>query len=349
MARRPSWLFAAVLALAVVPAPLLPSPAGAEVTTGGSPWSASGGSGVTWSLSGSVGQLQGTAYERVYAYPNGEKYKVSELKWDLKDVTLAGLEGSVGLGDAVRLNLGWWGAVSHGSGGMVDRDWLYADVLSGSTPPSLVTDDAWTDQSVHPNTSVDHASMVDLNLAVRAFAWGPLRVIGILGYRNDVFRWTAREGTFVYSVHGFRDTSGNFATLFGPDVVTIQYEQKYQMPYAGLDLAGDWGAFRLEGHVLGGPVTAEDHDYHALRATTFDGHFGGGTFVGAGARATYFFTARFFASLGVEYQRIDEMVGNVVASGPNPDGIGTFTIEEPDGGSVELSTVAGFGSLGYRF
>jgi outer membrane protease len=294
---------------------------------------------VAFSFSASIGQVGGTAYERVYA-PSVRDFKVSELKWDLENVTMAGVQGRAEFGGRFRVNLGYWGAVSEGDGSMVDRDWLFLDADS---------EDEWTLESRHPDTTLDSGSMLDLNLDVRAFSMGALSVSGILGYKRDEWKWSARGGDYNYTwdYNGDGEITGDEYRRGGsfPDgKLVIEYRQQYEVPYLGLGCEGTWGPVRVQGHVLYSPwVSAEDHDYHPLRDTTFAGDFSGGDWFGADLSATWLFAARWYATAGVEYQKFDEIIGDVTESSPE----GRFVYG--DSGGMELETVMLLLGAGFRF
>jgi plasminogen activator len=134
---------------------------------------------------------------------------------------------------------------------------------------------------------------------------------------------------------------------FPDDRLVIEYEQEYTMPYLGIGCEGTWGFLNLRGHLLYSPwVSGEDHDYHALRNMHFDGDFEDGDWFGAGASASWFFLPRWYATLSVDYQKFDEIIGDVTVSGEElPQGPGVAA----DGGSVELETVMLLFGVGYRF
>jgi plasminogen activator len=296
--------------------------------------------GFTLTLGASFGQLAGTAYERVYA-PEIREFKVSELKWDLKDVAMGGVQGTLGFGSRFRLNLGYWIPLNEGSGEMVDTDWEFLNTTS---------EDQWTKQSRHPDTAVDSGSVLDINLDYRVYTAGSFSVSGILGYRRNEWEWSSRGGSFVYSwdlnndgfitPDEFRVDQGSF-----PDgQLVITYRQQYEVPYLGLGLDGAFGPVEVQGHLLYSPwVSAEDHDVHVLRDTTFDGDFSGGSWFGLGVSARWFFLPRWYATLGVEYEKYDEIVGTVTQAGPE----GRFVFD--GGGSVEPETVLLLFGAGVRF
>ena len=68
-------------------------------------------------IRGSAGALWGEANERVYEEVNGRRYKLSELNWDLKGLSMGGAVGSVCLFQRLRVNAGVWLPMNKGAGG----------------------------------------------------------------------------------------------------------------------------------------------------------------------------------------------------------------------------------------
>jgi len=329
------------LTLAAALVAFAPAPARAMHATGqpgsGSLQTTAGG--FSFALGTSVGLVEGTASELAFYYPppSGRKFKLSELTWDLKDVVMAGVQGSVGYSRWLRLNLGLWSALNEGNGAMVDRDWAYAPSVAAFLEPN---DQNWTHESQHPDTSLDKGIIVDTNANLMALQAGPFSLHGILGLKYDTWEWSARGGTYVYSSEGFRDTTGAFPA--GQKV--ISYEQQYLIPYLGVGANLTWPGFQVESHLLYGPaVSASDSDYHVLRDVHFEGAFSGGTYVGVGLDATWSFARHWSATLGVEYQSISEFTGDVTVSGG--EGYGKF----PGGGGIAMSATSFSLGAGYRF
>jgi len=329
------------LALAAVLAAFAPAPARA-MHAAGQPGPGSlqaTAAGFSFSLGNSVGLVEGVARELVFYYPRGKKLKLSELTWDLKDVVLAGVHGSVGYGRRLRLNIGVWSALTEGNGTMVDRDWWYEPETAAFLEPN---DRNWTHESRHPDTSLDKGTIIDLNLSVLALPAGPFSLRGIVGYKNDAWHWSARGGTYTYSWEypGARDSTGTLPA--GQEVIT--YEQKYSIPYIGIHASWVRPSFRLESRLLFSPlVSVSDTDDHVLRGVLFEGDFSKGTYVGLGLNATWAFATHWAATLGVEYQTIPEIVGDFTKSGA--DGYGVYR----GGGGVAMSAVLVNLGAGYLF
>ena len=329
------------LFLAALVATALPGPAGAQSPSIMMPAETQAQmGGVTFTLGASVGLVDGTAYERVYA-PEVREFKVSELKWDIKDVVMAGFQGAVDYRGVFRVSLDYRSAMTDDGGEMVDRDWLLRTSNS---------DDQWTHESRHPDTTVDSGSVFDASVDVRAYSAGSFSLRGILGYRLEEWEWSARGGTYTYTWDanddGFitQDEYRAYRGSFPDGQLVITYRQEYKMPYLGLGCEGAWGPVRVQGRLLYSPwVSAEDHDYHALRDMTFDGTFSDGEWFGASLAGRWSFLPRWYATAGVEYQQYSEVIGDVTAYGSEGGGY----LE--DGGGMELETVTLQLGAGFRF
>lgn len=310
------------------------------------PWSPrAGGEGASFSLDASVGWLGGTATELAFDYPRGEKFKISELTWDFSEVAVAGVQGSIGFGQRFVASFGAWRALDQGDGMMVDRDWMYSYAIEkGYVDAADVTDEDWTHESRHPQTTLDDATLLDLNLAILAWRAGPFSVGGVVGYSADVWQWSARGGTYVYSVNAFRDRTGEFKGADGRNLRVIDYEQRWGLPYVGVTAAWQGAALQVEGHVLASTlVHATDTDYHVLRDTTFEGEFDGGRFFGFGFAASWNFPPRWRATLAAEYRIIDEITGEVTVIAP--EGRAVYG----GGGGVALEAAMVTLAAGYLF
>lgn len=342
MKARSNWFPVTALALAAFLATFATVPARAvSARVRADPWSEtrSKAGGVSFSIDASLGVLEGTASELVYDYPAGNKFKISELTWDLKDVVMAGVEGSVGFGRRFRLNVGVKSALAGGEGLMVDRDWDYPESVTAFLNAS---DQNWTHESRHPDTSLDEGTMVDLSLSVVAMQSGPFSLRGIVGYKHDTWKWSARGGTFIYSTEypGSRDLIG----MFPEGVSIITYEQRYSIPHVGVGASWTQPSFQLDARLLFSPlVSASDSDYHVLRGVLFEGDFSGGTYLGLGLKATWTITRHWSAALGVEYQSLPERIGDVTITGL--EGNGYFA----GGGAIALSATTMTLGAGFRF
>ena len=257
-------------------------------------WDVSSGTNDTISIRGSYGMLNGEAHEIVYANdPFAGRYKLSDLKWDLSPLEMAGLVMSCKLSDLWSLHAGAWTSLNGGNGQMLDYDWQF---------PGL----PWSDRSISDDTVLS-SYMADINVTRRIFAQGSIVFSGVIGYKQDFWKWDDHVLDFLYSVNGFRDyhATGDGSTM-------VDYQQLYRIPYVGLQSDGLWGAFVLNAYLLYSPlVLAQDQDYHIARNIHYKETFSGGNYIGAGVAAQYDITSALFISAAFDFQTIPEFTGDL--------------------------------------
>lgn len=259
---------------------------------------------VAVSVQGSVGLLNGTAQENVYSNVRGERYHLSELDWDIKNVVLVGAQVSVVLKNTVWLNAGLWGSATKGAGQMNDWDWLMEEPGS-----------PWTDWSLS-DVDLTRAWLLDLNAAWEFMRWGGLGLRGIAGYKYNSWKWQDYGIQHIYSSNptipgGFRNDVAN-----DPHNTAIIYEQEFHIPYVGAGLNYATGRWVLEAYALFAPyIVANDRDQHLLRSLDFEETFnGGGQYAGLGLRATWQCTERCYLSASLDGQIIPEMYGDTTVT-----------------------------------
>lgn len=336
--RRPRRLRPALIAIAAMLTAPAAAPALAMHATGAAdPWSFQGGGGAFFSIGASVGQVVGNCSETLFQYQGGRKSLLSDLEWDYRNVTLAGMMASAGVGSRYRFNFGYWATFPGGSGLMVDRDWAYGD----SGGQAVVPDDSnWTIESRHPDTSLDGGSMLDLNVNFLALRATPFTLRGILGFKRDTWSWSARGGTYIYTNPGFPDTVGAFPS--GEQV--IEYRQNYAVPYLGI--GGNWSAasFLMDVHLLMSPaIWASTTDYHNLRDLTFTSEFLGGVYAGLGLTATYAITRRWAVTIRGEYQSMSHLTGDLTVTTPGSRSI------YPDASGISMDALMYSLGTSWRF
>lgn len=247
-----------------------------ELAPAGSAFSLAAGIGWTW--------LEGN--ELVY---DDVGNRISHLIWETNApvVTLAA-KGEVMNNWTVSAS----GAVAFsGNSHMEDYDWLDA-------APSYEFDD-WSDQSIHPDTRLDHYFTVDVALG-RNFVLNPAATINLhAGFKYTDVKWTAYGGSYIYSDAGFRDDIGNF-----PDGERgISFQQRYPGFFVGAEATATSGAFTFTGLFRGGlTINASDTDHHWMRDLRFEDSYGIIPFVSASAKVDYQATDRIslFASAGLD-------------------------------------------------
>lgn len=240
-----------------------------------------------------VGVLNGQAQEKMYL--NGEK--ISQLKWDMKQVPTLHLGLSYHPLQWLSLDAQGWTQVAKGNGHMKDYDWFDGE------------DEDWTDFSDHPDTRVRKAWQAEFAVTAWALKRDDLALGAMLGYQRSEFGWQSRGGRFTYSSDdGFRDISGEFPA--GGKVIT--YEQTYDTPHVGLVGLYSYGDWTVEGRFKHSQwVKARHYDQHHLRDVTFTGNNGNrGRMQSLALGLSYRINPQFSVKAGVDYQVHAEAKGS---------------------------------------
>jgi outer membrane protease len=268
--------------------------AGAPAAGTGARLAGGHGAGFTLTGWGALGALGGEARESVFtASAAGGARKASELVWDLSSVLLAGA-GLDARADRLGLHASAWTGLTGGDGYMEDTDWS----VEGSD---------WTYWS-RSSADVTEALLLDLGLSWRL--GGPRRAgaVRILaGYRRQSWEWRDSLLEHIYSINGFRDVRGRDNGGLG-----VRYAQRFDIPYAGVSLAGTRPPLCFEAHVLYSPfVSAEDRDFHVRRGLHFEESFAGGEYIAAGVSTGWALTDRLSLSAALDWQAIPEITGDM--------------------------------------
>lgn len=240
----------------------------------------------------SLGLLNGEANELVYDDATG--HKASHLIWDTENVLMLGFGGSITPVHWLKLNGDFWVNVTDSSATMDDYDWF----VQGAD---------WTHWSHHEDTDVDTITMFDINAEFTVMGSSTSRLFGIVGYKQDNFEWSAYGGSYVYSVNGFRDTSGSFAD----GEKGISYEQTYKAPYLGFGFEMDVAPVTFAGRFIYSPaVDLEAVDNHYMRNLEFTDDFETGDLFGLDLALTYQMTPNWKIAGSLHYQSYDEVKGS---------------------------------------
>ncbi len=233
-------------------------------------------------LEASIGVLEGSAHEYVYAPSEGGR-TLSRLDWTFDAVPV--LEGALtwtpyswmALAVAARTDL-------DGDSTMDDYDFnLIGCPPSGSG--SLC-------HSHHDDTRLDHARRLDVGAAVRVAEIAGVRLSGLAGYRWEDYKWSAYGG------------SSNYAGDFPANELAITYEQWWRAPYLGLAAQGERGHFHFSGRVTGSVwAEAHDEDNHHMRTLLFTEEFNRSEMIQAGVRAGYELSPQWMATATYDFER----------------------------------------------
>ena len=280
----------------------------------------------------SLGLLNGEAKEHVYDYEtaDGSRRQLSRLDWDLDKVAMGGVNVSVrpikhDLLDALTLNVGFWNALSEGSGEMDDYDWLD----TGSSD--------WTHYSLS-DVDVTEGYLLDVNVAWDLVEWKDLTGRAFVGYKQNGWTWEDQVQFGVY----------NGIYWDGQDENLINYEQEFRMPYLGASVDWTKGDFTVAGRLSLSPfVGADDWDHHFSGDRRYHESFEGGDMLGFGLDVRYAFSRGplkgAFLAVAFDMQTIDLIVGDMEMWTP-----AGYSASEDAAGIENNYTVLSLGG-GYRF
>lgn len=257
--------------------------------------------GVDAELHVSMGLLNGRSGEYVYLALPG--YKISQLDWDVSNVRMMGIGGSLRVNDRLRFNADHWRSVDEGDGTMDDYDWLYVGL-------------DWSHWSRSEDTRVLDLSNTDVNAEVTLFEFpqNDTAISALLGYKQEGIEWQAVGGYGIYSVGGYRDTSVVF-----PNVPVITYEQRFDSPYIGLGLRSTGGRADLPIVLSAGIryspwVQGNAVDIHHLRALKFEDEGDGGKWMAYDVKIDFHVAQNLAVNLAYSSQTYDEIKGSTTVT-----------------------------------
>lgn len=252
---------------------------------------------LSFAVQGSIGMLNGEAKEHVYDYDLGYRRQLSRLDWDLKNIVMGGVNGSVRLMNPLTVNAGIWWGVTEGDGEMDDYDWL--DYSSTE----------WTHYSLS-EVDVTEAVNLDLNVAWDLFDWDQGVLRAMAGFKYNKFSWEDHGVYLLYPEYGYIPQYENGEN-------GINYEQEMTIPYIGGSV--DWKPMddlQICGYALYSPVvSAKDRDDHVHRTLLFKETFDNGDLFGVGAEVRYSLgqlnADNVFVAVSLDYQKLDLMIGDM--------------------------------------
>ena len=195
-----------------------------------------------------ISHISGAAHE--YVYQNAGTYKLSELDWQINNVTM--LNANIGFRPSPCLAFDLSaGTKLTGSSHMDDYDWVWFGP------------DNWDHWSDSPDTSIKTANRVDFTTTLSLYRHPAFTVDALAGLRWSDWEFEASGGTFIYSSDpsNFRDQTGTI-----PGGPGITYKQELFAPYLGLGLNANVGKLGINASLVGSDwVTANGYDQHHLR------------------------------------------------------------------------------------
>lgn len=312
-----AWIVTSVLLCAV----MWPVNAEAVQAESGPSVTIAKGKFATFSVQGSLGVLDGEAYEIVYDYSLGYQYKLSELRWDMKNVVMGGVVFSLGLADRVHANLGMWQSLAGGSGNMDDYDWLYPGY-------------DWSHWS-HHSVSVD-GDIFDINAGVDLINNNGFALEAMIGYKTMSWSWDDKLLNYTYTINSFRDTY-----MPGDNEPSISYKQEFTIPYIGLSakISGADAGARVY-IIYSGTVDAEDNDFHIRRDLHFKDTFSNAEYIGMGISGYVMLNDVWYLTASYSAQEISKTVGDMEVW--SSDG-SYYDFETDAAGISNASTMFSFG------
>ncbi len=284
----------------------------------------------------SAGILSGEAKEHVFDKENyvtkredGRRHQISRLDWDMKNVPVVGLNGTLRIDERLTLNAGIWGALdaSDDDGDMDDYDWLAGDNVSYSEYSKSTSD-------------LTSGVIADVNLAYDFVKdWNGLTATILVGARAEEWEWEAMDLYALYS-------DNNYAPIIETGKV-CDYRQSYVSGYVGL--AAEWraGAWALNGYFTWGRYYAEDEDDHFMAdkhfEETFDEYDADAILIGVSA--SYDLTEKMSVRLAYDYQYYGLSVGTMKLWDYGEGEYG----EEDDAAGVEMRYGIASVALSYAF
>ncbi len=247
-----------------------------------------------------TGRLTGEAHEYLYLPHEGGR-KVSELIWKIDNTFMHGAGFSFKPVSWLAINADGWFNIFKGNGTMDDYDWR-------------VPGWDWTDWSHHDKTNVTKGNILDINVEITPFAAGPISFSGLFGFKRDNWQWKAYGGSYIYSDWDnpeiyFRDS--NFS--LSDNVLSITYEQTFNMPYIGISVNGDFGDFDFKARLISSAlVNGETVDHHHLRNFTTYTTFSGQSFIAFTITGAYNFTEQLTLQMALNNTKYDTIKTDLV-------------------------------------
>ena len=199
-------------------------------------------------LNTSVGYLAGNAPEYVFDPNTGSQ--LSHLVWRMQDAPIIRAQGAFQINSWFEASLNGWINLTTGNALMDDYDWF----------PPIVPFAMW---SHHPDTDLQQANEVDLNLKAWVLQNKQFQLGGVLGYQRNLYSFAAKGGCYSYYY-------GAVQGCFPEGEVVIGYKQTFNMPYIGIAAQYAVKAWELTGlFKYSNQVAARDIDQHYSRTLSF--------------------------------------------------------------------------------
>lgn len=190
--------------------------------------------------------------------------QLSLLNWEIKNVPIIKTDFTWNISPNLSFNINGWTTVGKKTVTMNDYDWQ-----------DPVNRNQLTDWSNHPDTSLNSANKIDLNFTYWLLQKPSYNVGLLFGYEHSQFSWTARGGSYQYSL---ADQYGNYISgsalsdhgNFPDKAMGIGYKQKFSLYYFGLTANYRYNNYEINATAKMSPwVKSSDQDEHYMRNLTF--------------------------------------------------------------------------------
>lgn len=233
------------------------------------------------------------------SHDSGVTHELSKLDWTANNVWVLGAKVNLDNPQTrFHILLDGWSKVYAGNGKMVDRDFLDPNDPSHQT-----------DISVHKDTKLNTAYAVDLSCGSDFLYAKKSKACWSLGYllgiKYSQFDWDAFGGKYNYD-------NGNRIGEFPSSLKVISYNQKYLIPYVGLQ--GNWKYDSRLNFIVFGKYTCLGFilckDRHLLTSVTFTDTFRYARYWVAGIEAVWNCSECISMSLKYSYDQLERATGH---------------------------------------
>ena len=263
----------------------------------------------TYSFGSSTILLNGEGKEYVYS-PDLNGMKVSDLRWESKNIVMTGGELTMQYGESFTLNGGWWRRMSSQTGTMTDDDWNAVDGLQDSSDPRVQTNFSESKSDLTEGSAYD----VNGSLTVMKMMQNNLHVRAIAGYKKEQWKWEASDGYWIYMqelVENRGDAILGVGTAGSIDGVGIRYKQDMTIPYIGVGMNYTGERFGLEAHAIySNRVELEATDEHLERNLKTEDSFSDGEYWAIGLNHTWNLGPKLFLVGSLELEKIQTVTGD---------------------------------------
>ncbi len=291
----------------------------------------------TYSFGSSTIFLKSEGKEYVYA-PALDGMKISDLRWEAKNVIMAGAELSMQYGESFTLNGGWWRRISSQTGTMTDDDWNAAQGLQETTDPRVQT------HFSESQSELTEGAVYDINgcLSVMKLMQNNLHIRAIAGYKKETWKWEASDGYWIY-VQEVVEQNGDAVVGVGSagslEGVGIRYKQKMTIPYIGVGMHYRGQRFQLEAHAIySNRVELDANDEHLQRNFTTEDSFSDGEYWAIGLNHTWNLSPKMFLVGSIEHEKVQTIRGDSKWIFPEEER--EETVEDGAGAGYHATTAA---------